>query len=1514
MGNIGMNSIFRRMIISIFILIIYYPSFLYTQETPVAFQYITKKDGLSHGNIYQIYKDHRGFMWFCTENGLDRYDGYTIKHYRNDPNNRNSLSINYVTCISEDGEGNLWIGTKNGGLNKFDPVRELFTRITLDTVKKEGLLQETQYKWITAIIPCKRGGLWIGTRDGLFRMVTDSIKISWADEKNTCYSNGSKFIYYRFSGDNPEGLHYYSIYCLHEDRAGNLWIGFDDGKPIETGSGIHEFGALQKLMPGTKGDYPSKFEKYYYDPDKPKFPAPRYLMSIYEDRKGYLWIGTWSDGLVRFDPVQKKFHFIKNLPQNKQGKLDIYQATEDLEGNLWIASYGLGIIKFPKDQVESENPSFIQYKHNEENKESLSNNYIRTIFVDRSGIVWIGTLGGGINKIMPGYKFERYYSTPGNSRSLAVNNITAIYEDKNRGIWVGSDNYLNKFDSETKNFSRFQLKSKGKILINSICEDNSGNLLCATSYGIYRFDKEKKQFSNYISEFRDLHIPKNAHSRVFGGLNSYLTIEDQMYVVKNNKLNFAMRTLTTDPETNVMAEDDHHNLYLGMDFHGLSLYDSSYKYIRRFRFRDIFGFLPTTNQFFCFYDLIINRDNILMCGTNGGLLRWDIKNKKIDKLTEINGLANNNVYGIVADKNGYFWISTQNGLSRFNPAIKQFLNFSSDDGLQGDEFNPGIRLKSSEGKIYFGGKEGLTAFYPDSIKINDFIPPVAITDFKVFNKSVAVGEKINGDIVLTKSILNTSEIELPHYMNVISFEYAALDYSSPLENNYAYKMDGIDPDWVYVNANHRSANYSGLQPGEYKFHLKACNKYGTWNEDGVSIKITILHPFWNTLWFQMLLISILISIIILIYKLRTRAIRERNLQLSEINKNLIISEEKYKALADYTFDWEFWKGTDDNYIYVSPSVERITGYSADNFYDKSQFIFSIIHPDDLNKWKAGNDNVNETTQNHIEFRIITKDNQVKWLSHTHRAIYDSEGNYKGIRGTNRDITESVKEREEILRLAAIIQQSVETIMILNTEKVIIFVNEAFNKIFRYAKEDILHKDVLKLDIFNSPKVELINEIIGGKSAWTGKTIRVNKDGNEVIELTIISPIFNNEGRVINYVIIGKDISHEEELEKQLRQSQKMEAIGTLAGGIAHDFNNILTSILGNTQLLEKYIPKESVQKKYFERISSAVKRASGLANQILSFSRQKEIEKEYIRIGPIVKEALKLIRASLPSTIEIHHNIREDTGDILGDPVQIHQIVMNLVTNAKHAMGNKGGILSVDLDEYILEKNNKSINLPPGKYIKLMISDTGHGIDNSIIDRIFEPYFTTKDVGEGTGLGLAMVHGIVKTHNGDIFVKSEIGKGSTFTILLPIVHTSLEEKREEDIEIVGGREKILVVDDEESIADVMSEILNEYGYIVKAEYSSPEALEVFRKEPDKFDMVITDMTMPKMVGTELSTELRKIRKNIPVIVSTGYSEILDMKKIEQYEINGLIRKPIEIKTLLNMVRQILDENTPAKTM
>ncbi|MBF0550938.1 MAG: CHASE domain-containing protein [Deltaproteobacteria bacterium] len=534
-----------------------------------------------------------------------------------------------------------------------------------------------------------------------------------------------------------------------------------------------------------------------------------------------------------------------------------------------------------------------------------------------------------------------------------------------------------------------------------------------------------------------------------------------------------------------------------------------------------------------------------------------------------------------------------------------------------------------------------------------------------------------------------------------------------------------------------------------------------------------------------------------------------------------------------------------------------------------------------------------------------------------RLVRLPSGGRRLIRGSYIDITER-KRAEEALRksegkLRAVMNIPSCAIIVQDRNGIVTDGNTTLAKRFGKNIDEIRGCciwDLLPADVLETRKA------IAEEVFRTGRPVRFEDERAGMWNDHTLFPIMDDAGDVLNIAISSIDITERKQaeaerkrLEAQLRQSQKMEAIGTLAGGIAHDFNNILSAVFGYTQLALDDPGVNQVIREYLEEILKSAKRARDLVKQILTVSRQSEQEMIPFEITPVIEESTRLIRASLPANIIIKQKISDQQPVILGDPTQIHQVLINLCTNAAHAMQESGGVLEIRLNEFSLDIDSAAryINLQPGPYLKLSVSDTGHGMESKIIDRIFDPFFTTKEIGKGTGMGLAIVHGIVMRHGGAINVYSEPGQGATFNILLPILKDQAEFCHDDDAVAPTGMENILLVDDEPELVDVGQKILGQLGYHVTAMTNGLTALEAFREHPDQFDLLITDMAMPNITGDKLAGEIMTIRPDFPIILCTGFSESVNEEKAKQIGIRGFIMKPIDTNNLARLIRRVLGQ-------
>ena len=643
----------------------------------------------------------------------------------------------------------------------------------------------------------------------------------------------------------------------------------------------------------------------------------------------------------------------------------------------------------------------------------------------------------------------------------------------------------------------------------------------------------------------------------------------------------------------------------------------------------------------------------------------------------------------------------------------------------------------------------------------------------------------------------------------------------------------------------------------------------------------------------------------------------------QAKKELRESEERFTFLAEKMADIIWTVNLDFQTTYVSPSIENILGFTPEE--RKRQTLEEMITPDSVKKVKKmfleelhrdelGNDDPDRPVTIEVEF--YRKDGSTVWMESKVKAIRDSEGAIVGMHGVSRDITQR-KQAEEALRESEskfrnLFDLSPQAIALTDLRSgKLVDVNNKFLELTKYSKEEILGLNTTEVGFYSeADRTKFLRELQSSREI-NGLKMDFKAKDNSVLHALIFARIIQIAG--VSFILsIFNDMTEQKILETQLQHARKMESIGTLAGGIAHDFNNILGIIIGNAELALYDIPEGSPAHLNLEEIRIASSRAKDVVRQLLGFARKANLEKKPTNIAPIIQESLKLLRAFIPTNIEIRQNITKDVDTILADPTQINQIFINLCTNAYHAMTDKGIVevilKNVELDE---EATAQHANLNPGRYVNLTVSDTGHGMPPENIDRIFDPYFTTKEIGKGSGMGLAVVHGIVKNHDGVILVDSELEKGTTFNIFFPITEREPMPEKPIDEGLPTGKERILFIDDEKSMVAVGRDRLKNLGYQVEDKTSPVKALKLFRANPDQFDLVITDMTMPQMTGDHLVEEILKIRPDLPTIICTGFSEKIDKEKAKKIGICQYIEKPLNWSDLAKMVRRTLD-NTKEK--
>jgi len=808
------------------------------QESALAFGRLSIEQGLSQSIVECMIQDDRGFMWFGTQDGLNKYDGYQFTVLRQDPADPNSLSQNYITALCEDRVGKIWVGVFNGGVNLYDPSTERFRRFRANRNVPGSLSDDL----VRAVCEDAGGTIWVGTNNGL----------------NRYDRSADRFVSYFADPGDPSSLSHNNVRRLFGDRSGFLWVGTDAG--------------LNRLDPRT-----GTFEQFHPRPGDPWSLSSDSIRALLVDRKGVLWVGT-EDGLNRFDASTGKFTRYRNVPGDPHSLSSnaVYSILEDSEGTLWIGTNGGGL-----NALDRETGKFVSYRNDPFKPLSLSYNEIWALCEDRSGVLWIGTWGGGLDKVATKWKrFLHYKHDPNNPNSLSHDIVWSLYEDGSGILWIGTHGGgLNRLDRRTNQFTHYRHdpsnpRSLSNDFVRVIFADRGGTLWIGTNGGgLDRFDPKEGAFTAYRNDPDDPNslshdeircITGDRDGRLWigtngGGLDAFDPRTGKFLRYRHDAGN--PRSLSND-YVRTVYEDRGGVLWVGTQGGGLNRLDRSTGEFTAFR--ENASDSTSISSDFVMY-VFESRAGVLWVATwGGGLDRFDPATRSFTSYTVEDGLASNAIYGCLEDSEGKLWMSTNNGLSRFDPKTSVFKNYNVEDGLQSKEFDALAFFESPSGEMFFGGINGFNAFRPENIRDNPYVPPIVITSFAKVNKAVKLGGA---------SMSEATGLKLSYRDYVFSFEFAALDYTAPGRNRYAYKMEGLDRDWIYTDASKRYANYTTLPPGKYVFRVKGSNSDGVWNEEGVAVRITTTPPFWGTWWFRALVLLAVATLTALWFRRRVDTVR-----------------------------------------------------------------------------------------------------------------------------------------------------------------------------------------------------------------------------------------------------------------------------------------------------------------------------------------------------------------------------------------------------------------------------------------------------------------------------------------------------------------------------------------------------------------------------------------------------------------------------------------------------------------
>lgn len=834
--NFQMHRIIKILVFFLFLVLQSHD--LFSQRPDLRFKRISVMEGLSHGFVKAITQDYQGYMWFGTEDGLNKYDGYTITVYKHSPEDKTSISNSNINRLLEDKNKNLWIVT-NSGVNLYRRDKDNFIRCKGTPQRIEDIFEDP------------RQNIYIISENNIF--LYDKSVNEFKVWKKLPVENDISYIL--------------------EDKNQNLWVSTFTG----------ELFLLDKIS--------QKFELQLKTDE---------INSMHLDVDNNFWLRSITGGIMLYDVENKRITRYKHEENNVNSLLTnrIQVLESDQHGRLWLASENEGLTVFDKKEN-----IFYHYKNEPGDPESLSFNSIHCFYFDRNRDLWLGTFSGGVNFVKE-RKFQHKFKNIASKNSLSNNAVTSFCEDNDGNIWIGTDGGgLNKYNAEKDSFMHFfhdpkDPKSISSNVITSITKDKKGNIwLSYWLEGMSMYDPENKTFTHY--RYSDKHEDTNYQRDCFMYLytdkkdNLWVGIINGLHLFDKEKKEFISYEVPGQGNyVGSMLEDSGNNLWVGT-WDGLHLLDPETKKITRYQHIENDTLSLSNNRI---YKLHEDKKQRLWIGTAGGLNLFDRKKKTFKTFDKRNGLSSDVIYSILEDETGNLWFSTSNGLCKFNPDTKKVKNFNVTDGLQGNEFKFHAELKLRSNEFLFGGPNGFNKFDPDKINENTFIPPVVISDFRVFNTPVVIDGK---DSILKQHISLTKELKLSYEHSVLSFDFAALNFVAPEKNQYAYMLEGFDKEWIYTGTK-RTTTYTNLDPGQYTLKVKGSNNDGKWNEHGAALKIVITPPYWKTWWFRSALVLIILGSLVSFLTLRIGAMRRHRIELERLVQERTISlakitEEERKA-------------------------------------------------------------------------------------------------------------------------------------------------------------------------------------------------------------------------------------------------------------------------------------------------------------------------------------------------------------------------------------------------------------------------------------------------------------------------------------------------------------------------------------------------------------------------------------------------------------------------------------------
>jgi signal transduction histidine kinase/ligand-binding sensor domain-containing protein len=1300
------------------------PTTLIGPDAPsLRFESIGLVDGMAQASANTIIQDSKGFLWVATQGGLHRYDGHEFKVYSATPFDTTSLSESWVWGMAESKNGDIWVTTEAGGLNRLDQSTGKFTKYFHDPDDSTTISSNQTF------LPFEdsRGDLWVSTFDeGLNRMR--------AGEDGT-------FSRFAHDTEDPASISARTLFWVNEDHNGFIWAGSTNG--------------VNRIDPDTE-----EITRFLHDPDlNPPFygSAQNVLDQFHPPGDPDIhWLAT-GNGLVRLNSEtgeNERFLIAPNTGEETNPLNFLHQVVPDPDSPdiLWVGGPGTGISRF--DMLSE---SFTSYRNNPRDAYSLSDNLVQSMYTDRSGTIWVGTATEGLAAFNPGaVNFTHLRHDPENDQSIAPGIVWGVYEDRFGTLWVGSDrgsvgDVLTQFDAESGRTLRYSHSPDDSttIIFGTIrvfAEDGDDNFWVGTSGGLNLFDRNTGAFTRYRHErteespgrnnlFSILPTAEDSTKLWIGSVGGLDLFDTRIGSHKHIPLPKEEIGVEFGPAVLSMHQDINGILWLGSN-NGLLRYnpeDNEATIASRYDSKDTTTI--NSNQISSLIERSEEPGILWLATQNGGLNRFDTKTLTARHYNTAKGLPNNTLYSVLEDKNGTLWMSSNKGISNFDPSTELFRNYGLDDGLMSLEYSQNGYFKSNTGIMYFGSGNGVTAFDPEQLHINEIPPQIVLKDLKIFNKSVTVGP----DSPLSKPLTETETITLSYNQNEVTFDYVALHFANPESNTYSYQLSGFDPDWIEAG-NKRSATYTNLPEGEYTFKVKAANADGIWNNEGTSINLTILPPWYRTLWAYGAGLGILGFLIFGVDRVQRRRISKKEQERQTLRDAELRAEAENKRRAD-TEQLSQIGRTITSTLSVDKIIETVYE-NVNALMDAAVFGVGIYNKE----------------KNCLEFPA-TKE-KGKMLA---PFVNDLDTD-------DRLAVYCFKNKQEIV----IDDYSVE--------------HKKYVKSYQAPIEGEESKSILYLPLI------LQDRVIGVIT-----TQSFNKDAYSAYHVNLLRNLATYAAIAIDnasaYRQLNATLSELQNMQQQLVQQEKLASLGQLTAGIAHEIKNPLNFVNNFSDLslelieeareeLKEYPSKSEEVNEILADISVNLKkiyehgsRADSIVKSMLEHSRGGTGKIQPTDLNALIKEYVNLsfhgMRAGKdPINVDIDLQLDENVGEIPLVAEDFSRVILNLTNNAFDAMREK--VASKDLTGFEnlsgLEEYQPKLTVRTHQKensVTIEIEDNGPGVPDEMKDKIMQPFFTTKKGTAGTGLGLSITNDIVKAHGGVLNVSTQAGKGTTFTIELP---------------------------------------------------------------------------------------------------------------------------------------------------